>query len=234
MSRRAVSETGKIKEVEQGRFRQRARTRADIVAAAGKLLKAGKTPSVNDIAEAAQVSRRTVYLHFPTLEQLLIDAQLGLLSQSLVDDAIAAADPGGDAEARVAAMVGALGKASRETLPLGRSLIKLTIDAEPPAPGTPRRGYRRIGWIETAVAPLREQLGKEGFERLVSALAVVIGWEALIVLEDVRGLSPRRQTETSLWAAKAIIRAALEGASSSVPKGQHGRRNMKNGVRRVS
>lgn len=221
MSRRDGLKTGDKADEGRGRFRQRARTRADIVAAAGRLLKSGVAPSVNDIAAAAQVSRRTVYLHFPTLEQLLIDAQLGLLSQSLVDDAIEAADSGGDAEARVSAMIGALGKASRETLPLGRSLIRLTVDA--PATqevGTPRRGYRRIGWIEKAVEPLRDRLGREGFERLVSALAVVVGWEALIVLEDVRGLPPRKQTETSLWAAKAIIRAALEEAGAAKPAKQ--------------
>ena len=37
-----------------------------------------------------------------------------------------------------------------------------------------------------------------------------IGWEALIVLQDLRGLSPEDQLDTSLWAARALIRAALD------------------------
>src|SRR5512144_2935899 len=86
-----------------GRFRQRRRTRAAIVTAAADLLRAGRTPSVNDIADAADVSRRTVYAYFPNLDQLLLDATLGMLSQTAVDEAIAAADPGGDAAERVAA-----------------------------------------------------------------------------------------------------------------------------------
>src|SRR5436309_12862781 len=89
---------------ETGRFRQRRRTRAAIVSAAADLLRAGRTPSVNDVAEAADVSRRTVYLYFPTVEQLLLDATLGLLSQAAVDEAIEAADAQGDAEERVAGM----------------------------------------------------------------------------------------------------------------------------------
>ena len=117
---------------ETGRFRQRRRTRAAIVAAAAELLKSGKSPSVNDVAEAAEVSRRTVYLYFPTLEQLLLDATLGMLSQAAVDEAIDAADAGDDAGQRVAAMIRALSEMSTETLPLGRSLIRLTVEASPP------------------------------------------------------------------------------------------------------
>src|SRR5690348_18271986 len=52
---------------------QRRRTRKTIVDAAARLIAAGQTPSMSDVALAADVSRRTVYLYFPTLEQLLID-----------------------------------------------------------------------------------------------------------------------------------------------------------------
>jgi len=191
-----------------GRYRQRRRTRAAIVTAAMGLLKDGPAPSMSQIAEAADVSRRTIYLYFPTLEQLLLDATLGALTQNPVDQAIEAADPGGlDAQARVEAMVAAIDSLTAETLPLGRSLIRLTVDQ--PAEGVPRRGYRRIAWIEQAIDPLRDRLGPERFERLVSALAMVIGWEARIVLQDIRGLSPDQQGDVSLWAARALIAAAL-------------------------
>ena len=198
-------------EQETGRFRQRRRTRATIVAAAAELLQAGRTPSVADVAQVAEVSRRTVYLYFPTIEQLLLDATLGLLSQSAVDKAIEAADTGGDVTERVAAMIRALSSMSTETIALGRSLIRLTVaptGAEDQA--SPRRGYRRVAWIERALEPLRPQLDEAAFERLVSALAMVVGWEALIVLQDLRGLTSDEQAETSLWAARALIRAALD------------------------
>ena len=196
---------------ETGRYRQRRRTRAAIVAAAADLLRTGQTPSVNDVAEAADVSRRTVYLYFPTIEQLLLDATLGMLSQTAVDEAIEAADSDGDATERVAAMIRALSSMTKETLPLGRSLIRLTVaPAEGHDSPSPRRGYRRVGWIERALEPLRSQVEPAAFERLVSALAMVIGWEALIVLQDLRGLAPDQQLETSLWAARALIRATLD------------------------
>jgi AcrR family transcriptional regulator len=209
--KRQSEENSAATEDETGRFRQRRRTRAAIVAAAAELLRAGRTPSVADVAEVAEVSRRTVYLHFPTLEQLLLDATLGMLSQAAVDEAIDAADSGGDATERVAAMIRALSSMSTETLALGRSLIRLTVaPADVDEPATPRRGYRRVAWIERALEPLRPQLDDPAFERLVSALAMVVGWEALIVLQDLRGLTGDEQTETSLWAARALIRAALD------------------------
>lgn len=211
-------ETGmSITKDETGRFRQRRRTRLAIVAAATRLLEQGGTPSMADIADAADVSRRTVYLHFPTLEQLLIDATLGALSRAAVEDAIDAADPGGDVDARVTAMVNTISTLSSETLPLGRSLIRLTVDASTaPEAGLPRRGYRRVGWIEKAISPLRDRLSPAEYERLLSGLAVVIGWEALIVLQDLRGLPPEEQHETVLWAARALIAAAVDPLETPV------------------
>ena len=202
-----------------GRFRQRRRTRAAIVNATAGLLRSGRTtPGVSEIAEAADVSRRTVYQYFPTVDQLLLDATLGLLSQTPVDNAIAQADPGGDASGRVTAMIRALTDMSSQTMPLGRSLIRLTVDVPAGSTGQPKRGYRRIDWIETAIEPLRGRLDDAEFERLVSALAMVIGWEALIVLQDLRGLMPGEQAEVSTWAARALIQAALQDAPET-PRG---------------
>jgi AcrR family transcriptional regulator len=193
----------------QGRIHQRQRTRDAIVAAAIELLKSGATPSMAEIAEAALVSRRTIYLHFPTLDQLLTDARIGLLSKQAVDAAFELDDPGGDVETRVTTMVDAIIENGRRTLPLGRALIKLTVET-PPASGAPRRGYRRVAWIEKAVSPLRAELSPAEFDRLVSALSIVIGWEALIVLADIRALDDTEQRETIQWAARAILKAALD------------------------
>lgn len=220
---------------EAGRVRQRRRTRAAIVNAAAELISQGQTsPGVNEIAEAADVSRRTIYQYFPTLDQLLLDATLGLLTQTDVDTAIetaaekasgtasgtasrAASVAGspvasghGDAAARVDAMIRALGDATASSLPLGRSLIRLTVDAPTDDTPHPKRGYRRIAWIERALDPLRAELDDDLFEQLVSGIAMVVGWEALIVLQDLRGLDPDDQTQISTWAAQALIQSTLD------------------------
>ncbi|WP_040811543.1 TetR/AcrR family transcriptional regulator [Nocardia concava] len=190
-----------------GRVAQRRRTRKAIVDATMSLLARGESPSISEIAEAADVARRTVYLHFPTLDQLLLDATVGLVSAG-ADEAIERTESA-DPRERIAVLVAALTDDIRESLPMGRRLVKLTVDAPPPAPGQPRRGFRRIGWIEWALEPLRDRLSPSAFEDLVSQVALVVGWEAFIVLTDVRGLEPERARELCTRAAVALIDAAV-------------------------
>jgi AcrR family transcriptional regulator len=175
------------------------------------LVASGKTPSVADVAAAADVSRRTVYLYFPTFDQLLIDATIGALSQSTVDRAIDAAPADGAVEDRVEGLVRALHHVTPEVERLGRALIRLTVDREADTRGedAPRRGYRRVEWIESALSPWRDRIGRARWNRLVAALAMVIGWEALIVQRDVCGLGATEGEEVSVWAARAFLSATL-------------------------
>jgi AcrR family transcriptional regulator len=199
-----------------GRAAQRRRTRRAIVEATSRLLAAGADPSINDIAAAADVSRRTIYTYFPTLDQLLLDATLGAMNVSIEAAIDSSVEP--DARARIAALVAALSDGMAGSLPLGRKLIKLTVDA-PPSGAGPKRGYRRIGWIEAALEPVRPQLGPDRFEQLVSALAVVIGWEAFVVLFDVRGLSVDQAREIITGAATTLVDAALAQAGDGTGAG---------------
>jgi AcrR family transcriptional regulator len=210
------------KQEETGRAAQRRRTRKTIVAAAAELLSQGTTPSVAEIAEAAEVSRRTVYMYFPTLEQLLVDAALVSITRESVDATLDELDTAGedDAESRVEAMTRSVQKLFVSTEQQGRTLIRLTVDGDRDSGATdqPVRGYRRVEWIERALAPARGKLGKRRFEQLVSALAMVIGWEALIVARDVRGLSQKGAEDISAWAARALVRAALEDVEHPTPR----------------
>jgi AcrR family transcriptional regulator len=190
-----------------GRAAQRRRTRRAIIEATSRLLAAGADPSINEIAAAADVSRRTIYTYFPTLDQLLLDAAIEAMNIN-VDEAMETV-AGQDVRARIEAMIAVLSEGMGETLPMGRKLIRLTVDAPPPGTG-PKRGYRRISWIEKAIDPLRPQLSPDRFDQLVSALAVMIGWEAFIVLLDIRGLTADQARVIISDAAVALIDAALQ------------------------
>jgi AcrR family transcriptional regulator len=197
-----------------GRAAQRRRTRRAIVEATSRLLAAGADPSINDIAAAADVSRRTIYTYFPTLDQLLLDVTIGAMNvdvEAAIDASGEPDDP--DVRDRIVTLVAALSDRMADSLPLGRKLIRLTVDA-PSAGDGPRRGYRRIAWIERALEPIRPRLSPDRFEQLVSALSVVIGWEAFIVLFDVRGLSADQARETLTGAAITLVDAALAQAGT--------------------
>jgi hypothetical protein len=101
-------------------------------------------------------------------------------------------------------------------LPLGRELIRLTVTTpQSQQAGSPKRGYRRIEWIEQALQPLRARLDEEQFERLVSALALVIGWEAMVVLRDIRGLDAEREANVVTWATRTLVDGMLAEATDA-------------------
>jgi AcrR family transcriptional regulator len=137
------AEKERSSEAGSGRVAQRNRTRRAIVDAAKRLMTSGATPSMAEIAAAAEVSRRTMYMYFPTLEQLLIDATLGALSQNTIDPVIAESDSKDPVE-RVEQLSRAMNRHSGETMHLGRALIRLTVEGDEPQSGGPRRGYRRV------------------------------------------------------------------------------------------
>ena len=204
----------KPKGPEQGRVAQKRRTRKEIVAAAAGLLAQGKAPSVTEIAAAADVSRRTVYMYFPTNEQLLIDAALVSLTQNTVEAALDSVKDTDDVARRVEVLTRAVQRNFASTEQQGRTLLRLTVDT-PPAnrrADQPLRGYRRIEWIERALEPLRGRVDRKRFDRLVSALAMVVGWESLIVARDIRALSLEQAEDVSAWAAGVLVQATLSEA----------------------
>jgi len=155
-------------------------------------------------------------MYFPTLEQLLVDAALGSMSRDTVDVALDTLDAAGvvNVEQRVDALARAMQSLSIETERQGRTIMRLTADRGT-GDSAPRRGYRRVEWIERALAPARQQLSPARFERLVSAIALVIGFEAFVVERDIRGLSLDDAVELSAWSARALVRAALAAGAPS-------------------
>jgi AcrR family transcriptional regulator len=205
-----------------GRAGQRRRTRKAIIQAAMALLAREKSPSIADIAAEADVSRRTVYMYFPTLEHLLADAALGLVAEATGHGPGGGSTPSDNVEVRVDRMVRAVQRMSSDTEKLGRTVIRLTLESRAGAAG-PRRGYRRVEWTESALEPLRGRVTRQAFERLVSAISMVIGWEALLVQRDIRGLDPADAEDVSAWAARALVRATLAEQEPAEARHRSGR-----------
>ena len=190
------------------RANQRARTRRDLVAAALELLVAGQTPTVTEVADAAEVSRRTAYRYFPSGEQLLTEALLEG-TRADVEREIDAGSPDEDVASRLDRLVRALHDLTLKNEPLLRQMIRFTIDRDEIEPGVPSRPSRRLDYVEQALAGLRDRLPRGEYQRLVHAMAVVLGIEARIVLRDICGLEEAQILETERWAAHALLGAAL-------------------------
>lgn len=188
----------------------KARTRRLMLETASRLMQAGATPSVSEVAEAAGVSRATAYRYFPT-QAALVDA---VIEQAL-GPILNWTSRSEDAAERVADLL-------RTSLPridrfeaTFKAALKLSLDqwsrrragaldGEVPF----MRGHRR-DVLREALAPLREKLPKKEAERLAQALSLVFGIEALVVLKDIWGLTSRQSEGVAVWAATAMVRAAI-------------------------
>jgi AcrR family transcriptional regulator len=186
-----------------GRTRQKARTRADLVSAARELLGRGRTPTVEDAAEAAGVSRATAYRYFPNQRALLVAAHPMIEMEALLGD-----DPPADPRERLDRTIRQLIQLTLDTEPELRTMLRLSLEPGPKDDLLLRKG-RAIGWIQEALVPLRAQLPRARLRRLVLAIRASCGIEALVWLTDVGGLSRKQAAEVMRWSASALLRAAL-------------------------
>ncbi len=188
-----------------GRRNQKARTRAALVEAARELVKQGATPSVEDAAAAASISRATAFRYFPSQRSLLVAAHPEVDVMSFLD-----VDAPSDPELRLDAVVNGAMEVLFGSEAAYRSMLKLSLEPNPAERGdlALRQGHR-LAWIEDALEPVRDQLPSHTFRRLVNALATVIWVEAVVVLEDLLGLSREEVVDVVRWSARSLLRAAL-------------------------
>ena len=204
-----------------------------------RLMQEGVSPSVSEVAEAAQVSRATAYRYFPSQAAMI---------QAAVDDALgpildweATSD---DPAKRVADLFGFAYHRMQDYEATHRAALLLALDQwqrrRAGTLGTEARVVRgnRRGLLRTAVEPLQAGIGKEATERVTQALSLLFGIEAIIILKDIWGLDAGEAEDVASWAASALIRQALaeagEGETPAEAKagktGTGGRKTRKKGA----
>jgi AcrR family transcriptional regulator len=195
------------------RANQKARTRAAIVEAAGKLIGEGKAPSVAEAAEAARVSRATAYRYFPTPEALHIEVA-GITPAFEPVERVVDALEGSDAEARLATFVEAFYRIAFTEESRMRLALKVYLDtwfaSQGDEGGMPAvREGRRMRMLDRALEPARNSLSAEQWQRLKAALALTVGADAMVVMKDVCRLDDGAAHDVLQWAARALLQAAL-------------------------
>jgi AcrR family transcriptional regulator len=187
-----------------GRTRQKQRTRAALVEAARDLVTQGSTPTVDDVAAAASISRTTAYRYFPNQRALLSAAHPETEAASLLPP-----DAPAGAGARLDIVVERFTRLIVDTEAQQRTMLRLSLEADPAERAAlPLRQGRAIGWIEDALEPLRGRLDERDLRRLVLAVRTATGIEALAWLTDVAGLSRDDAAALMQWTARAIYEAA--------------------------
>jgi AcrR family transcriptional regulator len=188
----------------------RRRTRGAMINAATRLVREGASPSVTEVADAAGVSRATAYRYFPTQESLLAEVIVPDLEAALADEALPE-----DLESRFGAAFTTIWSSNITHEAAYRTILRRGLERPPgesieheEEAGSIRAG-RRVRWLRNALAPAREWMDEESFERLVAAMCLCVGIESLVVLRDVCGLEAQEAEDVARWAAVALLRASL-------------------------
>src|SRR5688572_16074943 len=127
-----------------GRRRQKGRTRQALIGAARHLIAAGETPTIEQAADAAGISRATAYRYFPNQRDMLVAAHPEIEATSLLGP-----EPPQDVGARLDRVVDALTRMLIENEPQLRTMLRLSLESD----GHHRerlllRQGRAIGWLD--------------------------------------------------------------------------------------
>ena len=188
-----------------GRTDQKRRTRTALVAAARELVATGLTPTVEQAAADAGISRTAAYRYFPNQRALLMAAHPETAAQSLLPD-----EPPQDVDARLDAVVEAFTGLIVNTEAQQRTMLRLSLEADPAERAAlPLRQGRAIGWIEEALAPLRDRLTAQQIHQLTLAIRSAVGIEALVWLTDVADLDRNDAVALMCWSARAMLQGVV-------------------------
>jgi AcrR family transcriptional regulator len=197
-----------------GRMNQKRRTRAALKAAAAEFVRRGEAPTVAQVAAAALVSKSTAYRYFPSQEALIAEVLLDDTVRPEMEAVFTAARTPGSVVERLDAVV----RADHALVVKHDSTFRTALRAmlvprsdEPSA--VPRRPGNRLRYLAEAIVPVHDRLGAERLERLVTALAMCVGMESIMVTADICGLPPEAAERVKRWAAAALLQAALDAAT---------------------
>lgn len=192
----------------------RARTRRLMVMTASQMMQRGGSPSVSEVAEVAEVSRSTAYRYFPTqsamVQAVVVEALGPILSwepgktdpEELITSLFESSFP------RILANEAIFRAALRQSLEAGGDTVQDGDD------GSFGRGHR-VELLTRALSGLADVLSDAQRTRLAQGLSLTFGIESAVVLKDIWGLNNGGVQSVTLWAARAMIRAALAEVSEN-------------------
>jgi AcrR family transcriptional regulator len=202
------------------RANQKARTREAVITAAQELQRDGTTPTIEQAAERARVSRATAYRYFPTKEALHVELADITPGVRPVEELLARLSTD-DVEQRLLALLDTFNPIVLSNEEHYRTAARVYQDtwlrSQRHGDHAPivREG-RRMRWIQEVLQPL-DNLPTEQKQLLQQALALTLGIESIIIMKDVCRLNDDQALAVLRWAATALLRAGLDDATGPTP-----------------
>ena len=198
-----------------GRSRQKQRTRTALKNAAAELMGQGLSPTVEQVADRAQVSRSTAYRYFSSRDALQAEVLLDTAIRDGIEQVHAAADRSPGVADRLTSVVREDHALVTSHEVAFRKALQTFVAPVTAQPGQlPVRPGNRLRYLATAIEPLRDQLGPERMRQLVAALALCVGIESVVVTRDICNLDETEAEQLKQWAAHALLQQAIRDAAT--------------------
>ncbi len=174
------------------------------------LVRRGRIPSVAEVAQSAGVSRATAYRYFPSRSKLV---------SAVIAEALApvrrAVPQQGDSKQRLHELLDRTYSRFKDYEPHMRAALQLALEHQSLEKAglleeEPFKRGQRTEILALTIDPLKKKLPKKAFQRLIQALAVVYGIEAMVILKDICGTSDRETEAVVRWMMDALVDAALK------------------------
>ncbi|MCP4802019.1 MAG: TetR/AcrR family transcriptional regulator [Flavobacteriaceae bacterium] len=189
--------------LESGRIGQKRKTRELLLATAKKMLVKGENISVEQVALVAGISKATAYRYFSNKDILLKEASLqrGLMDK---DDLFGDIDVC-NLNARIEKLI----DYHFEVLTTNEDVFRLYLGAIMQNSVRDKKNYsrggKRILLIAEALLPLKKEISKETFDKMVNAISLLMGIESISILKDICGLENGSIQEMWKWMIQKII-----------------------------
>ncbi|MDC3242126.1 TetR/AcrR family transcriptional regulator [Flavobacteriaceae bacterium] len=189
--------------LESGRIGQKRKTRELLLATAKKMLVKGENISVEQVALVAGISKATAYRYFSNKDILLKEASLqrGLMDK---DDLFGDIDVC-NLNARIEKLI----DYHFEVLTTNEDVFRLYLGAIMQNSVRDKKNYsrggKRILLIAEALLPLKKEISKETFDKMVNAISLLMGIESVSILKDICGLENGSIQEMWKWMIQKII-----------------------------
>jgi len=197
----------KQKNIDSGRIAQKMKTRKKLLVAANKMMIQGEEIKLEQVAKEAGVSKATVYRYFSNKEILQREASLENKSEDKDDlfSAFSIEDITGRINKLVQYHFDVLTNNEVEFRLYLSAIIQDSVQNKQ----SYSRAGRRILLTEEALISLKKTIPKEQFDKMVSAISVVLGIESITILKDLCGLENDKILETWKWMIDRIISDSL-------------------------
>ncbi len=189
--------------LDEGRVRQKLKTRVSILTAAKRLMKQSQKISLEDVATEAKISRATIYRYFSNIDLLIMEASLDI--QHPTSDQI-------KEQTKALSLVDRLRYiqehyntlAQENEIEFRRYLSAALIEAITQKKKV--RGARRVESLKKSLQPFKKQIPEKEFTKLIHIASVLMGIDALVVTKDVCYLSNEESSELLEWGLQMILK----------------------------